>query len=266
MKNFVYLLTVALLSCSFAYCDQESEFTKQIKSQYHRVYIGPDVFIDYIQQKNADREIVNVKSKTVFGGLKVGYDYLKPQAFYFGTDGLISIGKGFYKERRTYPSDYYIFRFRENLQFKTTSLFANLEQRYGYTFQNLISSKSTLIPFAGIGWYYSKFQFDNNLSFVNWFYGAAGLRVTQQFCENFDVGFNLKAMYAFAGRSHTKWWFATTTENIRNAWGYEVAMPFTWHVGESKKWDLQFQPYFLKLNVNNQYQILGARLLAGYSF
>ncbi|MGH2612173.1 MAG: hypothetical protein ACRDFB_03880, partial [Rhabdochlamydiaceae bacterium] len=200
-------------------------------------------------------------SNTVFGGLRIGYDYLKPQAFYFGTDGLVAMGRSFVKNNSTYWSGYYPHRV--NQRFKSTPLFANLEQRYGYTFQSPISSKSTLTPFAGIGWYYTRPQFDSSYSSANWFYGAAGLRVNQEFCENFDVGVNLKAMYAFAGRMT---WSQQVKQSVRNVWGYEVALPLTWHVGASKKWDLQFQPYLLKLDVNSISHILGARLQAGYSF
>lgn len=262
MKSCTYLLAAALLSCSFAYSDQESEPPKQSELHQHRVYIGPDVFVDYAQAKHGIQgDRVDITSNTVFGGLRFGYDYLKLQGFYFGTDGLVAMGRRFFKNDSIYWSGYYSYRANQRL--KSTPLFANLEQRYGYTFQSPISSKSTLTPFAGIGWYYTRPQFDSSYSWANWFYGAAGLRLTQEFCENFDIGFNLKAMYAFAGKVT---WSHHVKQNVRNVWGYELALPFTWHVGASKKWDLRFQPYLLKLDVNSISHIWGARLEAGYSF
>lgn len=263
MKNCTYILAVALLSCSSAYSDQTSEPTKETKPQYHRVYVGPDLFVEHAQTKGVSQgDRIDVSSNMVFGGLRAGYDYLKPQAFYFGMDGLVAIGSSCARNRSTYCSSYGPCQVNEKI--KTTSLFTNLEQRYGYTFQSSIISKSTLIPFVGIGWYYIRPDIDN-IS-LNWLYGAAGLRVTQQFYENFDVGFNVKAMYSFAGQGRLRVYSKTIKQHMRNTWGYEIGMPFTWHVGESKNWDLQFQPYLLKLDVNSISNIVGARLQAGYSF
>ncbi len=218
MKNYTYALAAALLSCSFAYSDEAPTLLTQNGSEHHRFYVGPDIFVR--------------DSNTVFEGLRLGYDDLKPEAFYFGMDGLVAVGE----------------HFNNHWKSKHPSLFANIEQRYGYTFQSPISGNSTLTPFAGIGWYHTS---------TNWYYGAAGLRMTQKFCENFDVGFNLKAMYAFANNVGNHW-------RVKNNWGYEVGLPLTWYVGALKKWDLQFQPYLLK-NVDNT-DILGIRLQAVYSF
>ena len=263
MKNYIYILAATLLSSSLAYSEEQPASMQQIESQYHRLYIGPDIFVEHARAKYTSRENkIDITSNTVFEGLRLGYDYLKPQAFYFGTDGLVAMGRTCVSNHSTYWSGYHPYG--TNHRFKYSPLFANIEQRYGYTFQSPISVKSTLTPFAGIGWYYTRLQFDSSHPSANWFYGAAGLRATQEFCENFDVGFNLKAMYAFAGRRTGS--RGQVKENVRNVWGYEVALPLTWHVGASKKWDLQFQPYLLKLDVNSISHIWGARLEAGYSF
>jgi len=266
MKNYIYFLAAILLSCSFAYSSDTHDITKQIALPHHRVYVGPDIFFDHMSvQYHSGDSNVHASSNAVFGGLRMGYDYLKPRTFYFGTDGLIAIGKASFKAYSTYwweDNNSYSMRTKN----KTSPLFTNIEQRYGYTFQSPISAKSTLVPFAGIGWYYTKSKSDTGTSLANWFYGAAGLRIFQQFCKNFDVGFNLKAMYAFTGKQHVRTWNGTCKERIRDVWGYEVALPLTWHVEASKKWDAQFEPYLLKLDVSDRTQILGARLLAGYSF
>lgn len=253
MKNYLCAL-VALLSCAFAFSDEKPTSTTQMELPHHRFSIGPDVFVSYIKS-----DILNydVTSNVVFGGVRLGYEYLKPQAFYSGTEGLIALGSKV-SETFTYSFPMANYTYTGKITSKN-NLFANIEQRFGYTFQNRDSARSTVIPFIGIGWYYQGSYrytapyFKHTVS-NDWFYGAAGLRVNQQFCENFDVGFNLKAMYAFAG-SHNK-----------NFWGYEVALPLTWHMGEAKKWDLQLQPYLLKLDINSLRTIFGARLQVGYSF
>ncbi len=245
MKSYTSTLAIATLACSFAFSEEKPKST----DQHHRVYLGPDIFWDHFHEKSFSKEETSdTKINSLYGGLKIGYDYLKPETFYFGTDGLVAIGRSSTSKSHSDTNS----TSTVNGKSKSSPLFANVEQRYGYTFQSPISSKSTITPFIGIGWYYIRPQFDNNFH-TNWFYGAAGLRVNQQFSDNFDVGFNIKAMHAFAG-------------NIKNFWGYEAALPLTWHVGTSKKWDIQFQPYLLKLDADSRGQILGARLLAGYSF
>lgn len=254
MKNNVYILAAALLLCSFAYSEEEPTSMKLIESKYHRFYAGPDVFVLH---KKVDEVIrlgtfgeyrIDSTFNAVFGGLRLGYDYLKPQEFYFGMDALASMGRSFFRAKYSFSGPYI-----SNNKSEKTPFFVNIEQRYGYNFQSPLSVRSTLIPFAGIGWFYIRPQFDSSYFLSNWFYGAAGLRVTQEFYESFDAGFNLKAMYTFAG-------------NVGNFWGYEVALPLTWRVGTLKKWDLQFQPYLLKLDINDIGYILGVRLQAGYSF
>lgn len=234
MKNYTHVLAAALLSCSLTYADEALIPATHTESKNHRFYVGPDIFVQHSSYAN-----------TVFGGLRVGYDGLKPQAFYFGMDGLIAAGE---RSHRHWKAEH-------------TPLFANIEQRYGYTFQSPIFAKSTITPFAGMGWYYMG---NKSEASVNWFYGAAGLKMNQRFSENFDIGFNLKAMYAFAERLKTNWYHSSF--ELKNHWGYEVGLPLTLHVGESKKWDLQFQPYLIKLDVNRGSHIIGARMEAGYNF
>jgi hypothetical protein len=261
----MYILTALFLSYSFAY-SEEFDSAKPMRKQYHRVSVGSDVFF-YHDQGDVSHwdmsELYNVDytANAVLGGLRLGYDYLKPKALYFGTDGLVAMGMKFIKSEWTHWAGYPTYLYTRNQQFQDTPLFANLEQRCGYTFQSPISPRSTLTPFIGIGWYYIRSQFNNGRIFANWFYGAAGYRAAYQFCEDLSVGFNLKAMYTFA----KKGWRSLGAPD-KNTWGYEVAMPFIWQVGASNTWDLQFQPYLLKLDVNNNSLIVGFRLQSGCSF
>lgn len=264
MRNCAYILTALLLSFSCAYAEQESNH-KTLEN--HRMYVGPDVFFDLAKGTYASQGgyAHAVASNAIFGGVRLGYDYLKPQAFYFGTDGLVSIG------RQSFTLTYFPIdqmpccANTRTCEIKESPLFANIEQRYGYTFQSPISAKSTITPFSGVGGYYIRSQFNHDSSYTTWMYAAAGFRKIQQFCENFDIGVNLKVMYAFAIRAVDGTWSKTSWRVSQGFWGYEVALPFIWHVG-SKRWDLQFQPYFLKLKATSISQIYGLRLQAGYSF
>jgi len=250
MKNFI--LTSALLLSGFAYSEQGPEPTNSVTSNNHQVYVGADVLVEHVKIYEYDK--IDTYNSTL-GGLRLGYDYCNPSASYFGIDGLVAMGRGTAKYK--YRWDGSLFSKRQS-----TPLFANLESRYGYTYQTPFSKKTILIPFVGLGGYYIRPQFKSGSMYFNWLYGAGGLRIAQQLCNNFDAGFNLKAMYILAGKTQ----IMDYVRKFRNIWGYEIAMPLTLRIGESKKWDIQFQPYLLKLAINTTGQIIGARLAAGCNF
>ncbi len=258
MKSYIYLLSTTFLIFSFAFAE-ENDAVCICKQNYHRIYVGPDLFWERLKS-NSSGEMVKLSLNTLYGGIRSGYDYLKPEAFYLGTEGLFAIGRTYTKTRLVSWFD----TGRHNDFF--TPLIANLEQRFGYTFQSPITCKFTLTPFIGIGWYYLKPQFDDNHSSSNWVYSAFGFRGDQLFYENFEVGFRIKAMYIFAGQ--IRMWFINKTIKItiKNTWGYEVGIPFTWHIGCTRKWDIQLHPYLLKFNIDDTGLILGARILFGYNF
>jgi hypothetical protein len=231
--------------------------TQPIQSQ--RFFFGPDIFVDSGQTAfthNAEYS-AEFSRVAIFGGLRASYEYLKPREFYFGAEGLCALGQTVEKESYHYTSQLYYSRMTPTTAQYTTkrlALFSNIEQRIGYTFQSMRLTRSTLTPFAGLGWYCVAPQFNSLSSAGRWFYWAGGLRMTQEFSRSLDVGFNLKAMYAFAGNT------------MKGNWGYEVAVPFSWHLGASQRWALQFQPYLLKLKADSDRQILGLRLLTTLDF
>ena len=51
-----------------------------------------------------------------------------------------------------------------------------------------------------------------------------------------------------------------------NMWGGEIGVPLGWHIGTTKRWDIQLEPYFLKLDFSEVQNIYGTRLLFGYRF
>lgn len=67
---------------------------------------------------------------------------------------------------------------------------------------------------------------------------------------------------------HYKEHYERTINKARfnNFWGYELALPITFHPKAFKRWDIQAQPYLLQLHANNTNPIYGLRVLAGYNF
>ena len=140
-------------------------------------------------------------------------------------------------------------------------LWANAEQRLGYNSQSTLFSQFIVTPFLGLGWHYEQASHDHDF----WYYGAGGLKILQQFSDQFSLGVDLKAMYAFDihdGRFVS----IITTQGKKAFWGFETALPLRWLVGASGHFDLEFKPYLLKFNLNSPQTIVGARLVVGYSF
>ena len=237
MKYFILILATIILTSSMGYSKVVT--SKHKETQPHRISIGPDLFVVHVHD-------VKDSLNNVYYGLKLEYDYLQPDAFYLGMDGLAAFGKLFIGHK----------------SFSNTSLFTNLDLRSGYTFQSPICDKSSIAPFVGIGGYYCRAQYDNPSFSDICFYGSTGLRAIQRFSEFFDVGFNLKALYFFAGAYRVE---GEKRRIDNNSWGYEIALPLTWH-NEVKGCDFQLQPYLLKLDMFERPVILGARLQTGFNF
>ena len=263
MKFSTSILSIALLTFQFI-CAEEQPSIQCCEDRNTRIYAGPDIFWDYFDvEYSYEGEEFFLKSNTFYGGVRIGYDLLKPEAFYFGGEGKFAIGRTEVQQRSLEKDS---FDRRHSQKFKNSPLLANLEQRFGYTFQSPIACKFSLAPFVGAGWYYSRPQFNDDTLSTNWFYAAIGLRGDQQFLENFDIGFHLKGIYTFAVKCKMRMWSKTIIASLKNTWGYEFSLPFTWHLDCAQKWDIQLQPYLLKLDVRSVSQILGARIEVGYVF
>lgn len=236
MKSFI----LAFFSFAFVFAYAE-ENQPAPKSTYHRFYFGPDAFGNHIHARFFG---LDISGHNVFTGLRIGHDFVKPDAFYSGSEGLVAGGKTFVKVWSNL-NNYKYHRIRGD----SSNFIANLEQRFGYTFERL-SNKTTLSPFFGVGLYY----FKNCILSADWFYAATGLRCNHDFTDNFNLGLNLKTMYKFAG-------------DDRNVWGVQIDLPFRWYLGSSKKGDVQLEPYYLNLDVRSREGgLYGVRLLVGYNF
>jgi len=248
------LLVTALVISALAQGDANEEYIPKC----HHIYVGPDFFWDHYKSKSTHQKL---GTDAIFGGLRAGYDYRNPNAIYLGTEGQYGIGWGRYKNYVKPDPIAHTYSHREKIGL--VPILAHVEQRLGYTFQSNLSCRTTLAPFLGLGWYYSKIDSRQNHSF-QWFYGVIGLRGDQAFSENFEVGFRAKVMYSFAGGMHLK--YEREKWKMENTWGYEFGIPLTWQIGCCREWDIELQPYLLRLNARSSGEILGIRLLFGYNF
>jgi hypothetical protein len=265
-KTYLTLLTTAFLSASsFVGADegiQSETVLSEQTSNSHRLYAGPE-FIWSHYKGHLDKNSINLDlSRNVYyGGLRFGYEFLQPDAFYAATDAVAALGAEKAKvcqENKTHPK--FLDRAREVFRGNRGQFWSNIEQRFGYTFSSSLVPSCTVSVFAGPGFHYEHAK--NN--HAHWWYGAVGMKALQQFSEHFHLGCDLKTMYSFAATDNL--FTRPTSLGKGGFWGYEVALPLQWTVGESKAFDVQLKPYLLKFNASSPETILGARVELGYNF
>ncbi len=268
-KSSMTLLTTALLSLSSfvgADASPKIEITTIDGANDNRVYVGPEFMWSHFNGGLKSKSIdFSLTQNVYYGGLRFGYEYLRPNAFYANTDAVVALGStknNIRAEKDELKMDKDpAAHIKETFKGHRGHLWTNIEQKLGYTFA------SSLVPSNTISWYVAPgFHFEHiKGSKAQWWYAATGLKTLQQFTEHFHVGCDLKVMYAFDGHDQGAL-IHPTTLGKKEFWGYEVGVPFEWSLGESHAFDIQLKPYLLKLNLDSPETILGARVELGYNF
>ncbi len=250
------ILSTVLVSAAFA--DSETSETSPMESPHH-FRAGADILLQRFYIKDASHKQTY---KSLLAGPQIGYEYFTPDSVYFGIDGVYAIGPSRFSEKWYAPMPerpkHKIPKKRTKLRGRdATGIYGNGESRLGYAFN---CSTFSLTPFAGIGFSYLQPCAKVDLH-TNWYYTTVGLRANQQITSGFDLGLNAKVNYAFHAKTyqridakHNKSW------HLDNFWGYEIGMPMTWHVGDTGNWDVQFQPYYQRLDIKGSFFNVGSRL------
>jgi hypothetical protein len=212
----------------------------------HRFYIAPDIFYrDY-------DEILTKPAKSheygTLGGLQLGYDYIKENSVYFGSDARVSIGSTVYdgsvanlitQEITPYVNE-------------TINFFFNGEIRVGNTYRY----KSTFfMPFGGIGYHYWLRGATSNNPYgyseeYSWPYLTIGFKSITKVRNDFWVGFNLKLMQMFNGTMYSSD-LSDTTFKIGSKLQYEVELPLAYDLKEKFSFidQICLVPYYRNQNI-----------------
>lgn len=198
---------------------------------------------------------VKAEGARFFSGLRLGYEYLKPDAFYAGIDLLGTSSEVDFKATEK----------GEGVSWdKGDRGLGDLEGRFGYTFARV---KWMATPFLGLGMY-GVYTVDhhNHQGFKETLpYLTAGVRSTYLFNATFTCGVNAQILHTFSAEQEFKYKGGKVTTH-HNMWGGEIGVPLAWHVGATKRWDIQLEPYFLKLDFSETQNMYGAKVLFGYRF
>ena len=230
--------------------ENEMDMVSTFRKNPNYIYFGPEVFcLDLNSHFNG----VKVHGAKFFLGLKIGYEYLKPDAFYFGIDVLAAGGNhGFHES----------FKGETVPQSDGLTGFGNFELRFGYT---ISTTRWLTTPFLCIGGY----SYGSGTHYHYFSAGASylgiGLHSRYEVSQTFNIGINFKAFSAFDREE--KWRFLGLKQVIHNGlWGGGIGIPLIWRVGSKKRWDIQLEPYLLKLTFAEVQNIYGTRLIFGYRF
>lgn len=229
---------------------QPSGVVKLPKEHFNRVYIGPEFFC---YQLNTHVNSVEVKGSRFFSGYRIGYEYLKPKAFYAGVD-LMGADS---------PVDFKVSRNGKPLSWQHADRsFYNWDFRLGYTFT---PKNWQVASFLGFGMYGMFSIYNHDQGFREAIgYLSGGVRSKYIVSSSFDVGFNIKIL-------STREVLQVKTNHVNSkesygSWGGELGVPLSWHVGSTKRWDLQVIPYLLQLDFSTVQNIYGLSLFCGYRF
>lgn len=248
MKKTLTTLSIALATLAFAN-NVVVTVPAPVSTNHHNLSIGPDVFWQHFQEGKKKAE---TESNGGFGGVRLRYEYQTPNAFYLGTDGMFAAGR--VKDEITVAGI--------STEKHRNALAANVEQRIGYTL-GVSGPRSTIIPFAGIGWYYTKPFADDRYS-NDFVYATAGFKSHNQVNNSFGLDLVAKGLYSFYDRTHVAGVTNSTWDDT--AWGFEIDVPMTWQLNSTNTWALTFEPYIQDLDVSNHFMNVGGRLLACYQF
>jgi hypothetical protein len=232
---------------------------QQEDHHYRRVSAGFDMFWLQFSYKNTGQDSnmksyhYHGKSRDSFEGLRFTSELLKPNSFYTGINFLVAVGDNHSKE--------YVNHKKVSDNSMSTNSWVNLDTAFGYNFQPSFSPRTLFSVFVGPGFHWER-AFHHN---ARWGYAMTGFKLSQGLTESLSFGVDFKTMYSFGTkdphevtRGERKW--------VKHFWGFEMGTPVTWHIGEMRKFDLQFKPYMLKWNMNSMATALGFTAALGYSF
>ena len=220
-----------------------------------------------------------------FGFLNLGYERIKPDSVYTGFEMKVA-SLWHTKDKNNVHLDHFV----------------NGELRLGY--HHTLSFQDHIIGYIGSG--FSMFSVEKQIGKLkNWSYGTLGMKYMHQFGEMFELGLHVKGYLSLSQKRyemrrvphlHNKRNLTIvrhenappqtigdpTTEfhNVKNPvkyktkavsihdtrWLCEIGMPFLWHLGDLKNWEIQFEPYYLQIPNVETTHVLGSRLTFGYRF
>lgn len=194
----------------------------------NRLFIGPDL---YYQERSVGHY-----------GLDFGYEYKKSDFVYGRFDIDTTWGN--------FDSDKYNF---------------NVEGKLGYSFSPRLGLD--VIPYMGFGYYQlnvedtifrwsassNTYQQYNGQAKFTWDYPLLGCLINYAVNNVFEIGFNVKFMYAFNTKVSTPAYRygSNRTQSIGSSFQSSFEFPLTFYLNTQKTCDLRLVPYYVDRNLGD---------------
>jgi hypothetical protein len=230
------------------------------------IHLIPNQIEDLKISQNTKKEY---EHRINFGFLNLGYERVKTDSIYTGLD--VKMTSVLYSDaKKKDPLDYFV----------------NAELRMGYN--HAFSESDQIIPYLATG--FSVFSLQNKVDKVkNWTYASTGIKYFHQFGPIFEMGLHIKGYISINQKrkvlkevevivsqdtpvydSKPTATFTKTESKLVSIkdtrWMSEIAIPFIWHVGDEKNWEIQFEPYFSQIPNAKITNLIGSRLTCAYRF
>lgn len=213
----------------------------------HHVAFNPEIFFAHF---NIEDDCYHVKDTRFFAGARLRYEYLKRESFYFGAELLGAFTNQEFDLSIKTP--YGKFELEGAHKILT---YLSGEGRFGYTFA---PCNYLVTPFLGIGGYDLEHLTREHRGFEQVAgYIAAGVRTMYLWSDNFNLGLNLKVFGTFTAKE---------LKERNNMWGGEISLPWVWFVDCANRFNVQLEPYFLRLDFSEIENIYGLKLVFEYRF
>ena len=246
VKFFLSAFMAVILFTTCVYSD-EAPSSNPIKP--HQIYFGPE-FVNI--SVNTHIKNVQIKGKKSFSGIRFGYEFKKPWAFYAGVDYLSMVTCQHYKassEENIYSS-------------KQDTIYGNIDLRFGYT---TFPNQFFISPYMGLGVYALGSAPFNRGFHEEWAYWSMGVR--SQFAINtaFSLGLNFKTFQSVFFFEQ----FKNHDLNVKThslSWGMDIGLPMIWKFNPTGTWTFQLEPYWTKLDLTQTQNVWGSKFLIGVYF
>lgn len=191
------------------------------------------------------------KGSQFAGGLNLGYEYRKPHRLYFGIQiHSLRANSGFkflYENEELEDENHYPF-------------VAQLKLEIGY---NTVYRNWLLTPYVALGKTSIDFPRQPHYGFQERFnYLGFGIKGEYGKSENCDLGFDFQLFKAVSGHKGFIDYYFYIARKF-DSFGIYAGLPINVRFGESKKWDMQVEPYILSLSLNEKQLTYGTRFILG---
>lgn len=246
--SFLSSLTFFFLSAMSSGFTSEAQSSVQqsLLARPNCIYFGPE-FLSF--RVNTHVRDIDVDGHRFFWGVRFGYEYLKPQAFYAGAEILATNAN----------RDFSISNETLGYNGKGGAGFGNIQARFGYTFSG---KRCLTTPFLGLG-VYSLSKHGHNGFKESMGYLSGGLRTQFECTSACLIALNAEVFRTLGVQKSATLGHEKVTDHT-NGWGCSIGAPLTFRL--SPGWDMQLNPYFLRLLFSETQNIYGTTLLFGYRF